>query len=279
MKAAAPLCACVAWFGIATGVRAGPTEDAILAAMRLSEHPNYSWLCSISDDAGSYQLEGKTAPEGYTWLRMPTVTTLARRLGREAEPQVEAFFLGKSAGALRTAGGWMTLAELPESRERRFDERRFPPVRGGANAHSLGIPGGTLGFPPFHGKEKPESPSVYNTAHFGVSHPHEELAIIVSSYRDLEVAADVATGRLSDVGAALLLVRDEASDVTLLDAAGSFKLWLRDGRVARYQLRLEGVVLVGRKKMPARLSSDTVLRNVGSTRVVVPDEVRLKLER
>src|SRR5262249_32146242 len=75
---------------------AGPTDRVILAAMKLSEQPNYTWISTISDDARTYDIEGKTDGRGYTWMRLPMVKAIAQRLGREAESDQEAFFRGSA---------------------------------------------------------------------------------------------------------------------------------------------------------------------------------------
>ena len=36
------------------GAFAGPREAAIVAAMKLSEQPNYSWTTTVTDDARTY---------------------------------------------------------------------------------------------------------------------------------------------------------------------------------------------------------------------------------
>src|SRR3954462_9711629 len=85
---------------------AGPTERAILAAMKLSEEPSYRWTSSISDDARSYDLEGKTDGSGCTWMRLPMIKIFAERLGRQAGPDLEAFFRSSSEYVVRTEDGW-----------------------------------------------------------------------------------------------------------------------------------------------------------------------------
>ena len=126
--------------------------------------------------------------------------------------------------------------------------------------------------------EKPRLRS-YSTVRFGVTHPHEELAIIVSCAATFDASGDLVTGVLSETGAALLLVRDEQTDTSCLAAAGEFKLWLRQGCVVKYHLKLEGLLAVDRRKVAAHVNATTVLHDIGSTRLTVPDEVRAKLEK
>lgn len=276
MKSLALLCLASVSAGVCTGGWAGPTEHAVVAAMKLSERPDYSWRTTIEDGTGSYVLDGMTNPHGYTWVRMPMIAAIARRLGRDGEPTLEAFFRGKTVGVVRTADGWGTLAELPTPRDR-VEVRPTPLVRGAASAGRFGRGPATLGVTsPLVANENPKQRG-YTTVRFGVTHPHEELAIIVSCAAKFEATGDVVSGVLSETGAALLLVRDEQTDTSPLAAAGEFKLWLRHGCVVKYQLRLEGLLAVDRRKVAAHVHATTVLHDIGSTRLAVPEEVRAKL--
>lgn len=125
----------------------------------------------------------------------------------------------------------------------------------------------------------PASRRGYSNAQFALSRPHEELAVIVSSHTELKVEGDRATGTLSDLGAQLLLVHAGQDGIEPVAAAGEFdELIIRGGIVTRYRLRLEGILLVGRKRIIVRQASDTVIKQVGSTSFEVPEEVRQKLE-
>jgi hypothetical protein len=267
--------------------RAGPTERAILAAMKLSEQPNYSWTTTVSDDARTYDVEGKTDRTGYTWMRLPMVKTIAQRLGRAAEPQIEAVFNGPANYVIRTDRGWKTFKELPKANWDRKDEFEFWPAPASARAN-LGaaalagldpldvspFPPPVLIAPPPSEEEERWS---YSNAQFALSLPHEELSVIVSSYTDLKTEGDIVTGTLSDLGAQLLLVRDGQDHIKPLCAAGLFRLSIKNGIVTRYSLRLEGILLVDRKKVHVHQESSTQVTNIGMTPVQVTDELRRKL--
>lgn len=272
--------ACVALVGPAATLFAGPTERAIIAAMRLSEEPNYSWFSCIDDPARSYEIEGRTTAAGITWVKMPMINSIGRRLGREIDTQLEALFNGRSAGLVQVGEDWKPVAELPVPHARNAVHRSRPLVRGSANGGSFGIPGGTpLGAAaPFFGDTR--GAPAFSTLQFGVTHPHEELAIIVSSYTKMDAGGDVVTGTLSDTGATLLLLKPEQSDIQPLASAGEFKLWIQDGVVTKYQLRLEAVIAVDPwHSMNVHVNSTTSLREIGTTRVIVPESAREKLRQ
>lgn len=92
------------------------------------------------------------------------------------------------------------------------------------------------------------------------------------------MAGDVVTGTLSGLGAQLLLVHDGQEHIQPLAAAGVFKLFIQGGIVTRYLLRLEGILLVDRKRVTVRQASSTSIRGIGATVVEIPDEARRKLD-
>ena len=100
---------------------------------------------------------------------------------------------------------------------------------------------------------------------------------MVSSYTDLKTEGDVVSGTLSDLGAQLLLVRDGQDHIKSLCAAGLFKLVIKNGIVTRYTLRLQGILLVDRKKIHVHQESSTQVVNVGTAAVQVADDIRRKL--
>ena len=128
---------------------------------------------------------------------------------------------------------------------------------------------------------KPEPGRAYSNLQLGVSHPHEELGVIVGSHDELKVEGDIVTGSLTDLGAQLLLVRDGQKYIEPVSAAGTFKLWLRDGMVLKYQISLEGTLKVhlqsGRQRVRVHQVTDTLLKDIGSTTFEVPAQAREKL--
>lgn len=257
---------------------AGPTDRAIIAAMSLSEQPNYSWLSLIDDPSSSYEIEGRTTAAGVTWVRMPMLKSIQRRLGREIDTQLEALFDERRRGVLQVGNDWKSIAELP-SRQSNSTPRRTM-VRGSANAGGFGIPGSaSLGAAAPFLIEDRRTPA-FSTLQFAVIHPHEELAIIVSSFTTMDAAGDVVTGSLSDMGATLLLVRPEHQDVEPLNAAGVFKLWITNGVVTKYQLKLQGIVTMpGWDKVPVQVNTTTSLKDIGTTKVNVPEAAQAKLRQ
>jgi hypothetical protein len=278
-----------AWYFLAAGLlpavvtRGSPADAAILASMRLSEQLNYSWISTVVDDARTYDISGQTERGGFTRVKMPIVNAVLRRLGRSVtDTQVEAIFRGDAHCVLLTDDHWKTIDELPWAPE---EEPEVDPLSASIGSLNTGI--GGLNSVPGMGastrRRAPEraEPDAYSNLQLAISRPHEDLGVIVSSHVEWNVDGDIVTGTLNELGAQLLLVHDGQNEITPLRATGSFKLWLRDGMVAKYQLTLEGILAVsthlGRKRVAVRQTSTTELKNVGTTKFEVPEEARRKL--
>src|SRR5688572_17272223 len=130
MKSLAP--ACFAFATLCSSAWAAANDHAVIAAMRLAERPDYSWQTTIEDDTGSYVIAGKTNSHGYTWVQMPMISAIARRLDRDGDGSLEAFFYGKHASVVRVGNDWHTLADLPATRQR-VEPRKTALVRGSAS--------------------------------------------------------------------------------------------------------------------------------------------------
>jgi hypothetical protein len=282
MKRLFSVCLLVSLF-VSSG-HAGPTEAAIMATMRLSEQPSYSWVATISDDARTYDIMGQTMRGGYTRVKMPVINSVRRQLGRSVtDTHVDMIFRGNVDCVIETDDGWKKPNELARGRTGDRDS----PHLGGATGHSplLGARPGSIhrgsmrpaGLPP----RNEAAGRDYSNLQLAISHPHEDLGVIVSSHVDFRVDGNIVTGSLTDLGAQLLLVRDGQDTITPLRASGTFKLWLRDGMVVKYQVRLEGTLDIQSRGTHRQVNvnqvTDTVLKDVGTTLFDVPSQARSKL--
>lgn len=268
--------------------RAHSPETAIVAAMQLAEKANYSWTCTITDDAQTYDIEGKTH-FGYTWQRQPMPKTIARRLGREGGRDLEAIFSAPLQYVIRTENGWRNLEKLPKRHDDWNDDQwyyvsvpmpmtimRGPDMPADASQiDPFGLPPAI--YVPVLVDDKADDGKVYSNAQFALALPHEELAIIVSSHSNFDVDGDIVMGTLTDLGAQLLLVHDGHEYIKPVAAGGRFKLWLNRGSVQKYLVELAGLVVVERKAIYVRQKATTVIRDVGTTLFEVPADARRRL--
>lgn len=262
----------------------GQADQAIIAAMKLSEVSSYGWTTTVNDEVHTYHIHGKTDASGWTWLRLPMIKSIAQRLGREADAEVEAYFKSSRAFVIRTGEGWQTLEELPR-RHREWVDDRDPwtmPQSSIPRIGALGLGRGGSGFqldpfPVIQHRLPGRAQRNYGHVQFGLSRPHDELAVIVSSHANLVVEGDIATGVLTDLGAQLLLVRDGQNHIEPIAAAGVFKLQLQGGMVTKYLLRLEGDLMVDGKRVLLRQTSSTEINQLGAAHLQLPEEAVRKL--
>lgn len=254
---------------------AGPTDTAIVAAMKLPDAKNYSWITNVEDDARTYDISGQTDRSDFSLVTMPMVSAVRRRVGRgsaNSDNQVEAVFKGAERCVVQTPDGWKTPAELAE-------QARANP-RGGPGGS---YPGGAFpgGGPPRGRRGSGQTPPPYSNLQINLSRPHEEIGVIVGSYTEIRAEGDLIAGTLSETGAKLLLVHPGQNELTPLKAGGTFRLWIRDGALVKYELRLDGTLAVetpgGRREVEVHQKSTTELKAVGTTKFDVPEEARKKL--
>lgn len=262
--------------------QASPVDDAILAAMKLSEVPNYSWTCNIVDDAKSYEIDGKWA-DGYAWQRQPMPSTINQRMGRDAGYDLEAIFHGTLTYVVRTGQGWRWLDELPKADPfwNQNDNWLYvttPLVRTPDMPADISDP--TFGLPPAIWKpivHPREDSRVYSNAQFALALPHKELGIVVSSYDAFEVDGDTAMGSLTDLGAQLLLVHEGHEYIQPVVADGRFKLWFAHGLVTKYSIELAGVVIFEKKPIYVRQTATTIVKDIGTTGFYIPPDALQRL--
>ena len=63
------------------------------------------------------------------------------------------------------------------------------------------------------------------------------------------------------------------------DAKGSVKFWLKDGQLAKYEFAVRGSITAGedKKKVDISRTMTVEIKNVGSTKVALPEDARKKL--
>ncbi len=239
---------CSTVFAAALGVGiacAAPTDQAIVAAMKIVEAPNYTWVCSVPSAGRTLVVrEGKSEKDGFTLVTfVEPQSPMLRQIARLNDGVATAVFRGADNFVFQTSDGWKTGSELPPLGPRR---------RGSTGGSDYWI---------------------------SLQVPHEELEIIIGSYTELHVVLGGVAGTLSEDGARQLLGSMKAPAVT---ATGSFVLGIVDGVLTKYAVDLSGTVLTGppgeeKESPPQRRVLITELTLVGRTVVNVPDEAKRKL--
>ena len=268
---------------------AGPVETAIVAAMKLPDAPNYSWRTEVVDDARTYEIVGATdRGTDYSLVTMPLVNAVSRRFprgGGASSNLATVIFKGGQQYVIQSEEGWRKSDEPAAAATERGSSRRGiyggPPGAGGWPGP--GVPRGRdgRGGGPFPGGAETGGPTAYSNLQSTLSRPHEEIAVVVAGANEFKANGEVVTGTLSETSAALLLVHDGQKQITPIQASGTFRLWVRDGALTKYETTLEGRLAVetgsGRREVTVRQKSATTLAKVGTTRVEVPPEAQQKL--
>lgn len=261
---------------VAPVASAGVADQLLIAASRLAEQPNYTWQATVVDDLRTYEITGRTETGGLTWMRLPMVRSVARRLGRDAGVQLEAVFCPAGRAVLHTERGWKALEELPRThrdwRERPVSYYDRPPLVAWQPAF--------LGFEAEAAAGETSlqvSSEPYSHGQFSAIRPHEDLALIVSEATELRREGQIVTGALGETIARLLLVREGDETLMPLAALGRFAVELRGGLITRYTVWLDGVLATNEDPVRVRQQITTVISALGRTELALPDEARVKL--
>src|SRR4051812_46643685 len=109
------LAACLFTAGAAL-VQATPADSALVAAMKLPDAANYSWMTTVDDDARSYTIEGQTdRASDYSLVTMPVVATIRRRAGTGSSNSGNVstvVFRGDEKFVVEVDSTWKTADEL-----------------------------------------------------------------------------------------------------------------------------------------------------------------------
>jgi len=111
--------------------------------------------------------------------------------------------------------------------------------------------------------------------------PAEEAANLVSKTKELKKDDDVYSGELTEEGAKELLAfgrRRGADAPAPKNAKGSVKFWIKDGMLSKYELKQSGTVTIGDNERDIDGTTTTEIKEVGSTKIEVPDAAKKKLE-
>jgi len=109
--------------------------------------------------------------------------------------------------------------------------------------------------------------------------PATQAAQLASLAKDLKKDGDTYSGDLTDEGAKTMLsFRPRNGDAPAVsNAKGSVKFWLKDGELTKYEFNVKGTVSFNGNDIDQDRTSTVVIKDVGSTKVTVPEEAKKKL--
>ena len=109
--------------------------------------------------------------------------------------------------------------------------------------------------------------------------PAVQAAEIGSDIKELKKDGDAYSGELTEEGAKKLLTfrRGQGAQATVANPKGSAKFWLKDGALVKYQFNVKGTVSFNGNEFQNDRTSTVEIKDVGSTKVEVPEEAKKKL--
>lgn len=238
-----------------------PAEEVAAAAKKLGESANYSWTTTTEvPESARFRpgaTEGKTEKDGCVMLKVAMGE-------RTSESVIKA---GKVV--VKTEEGWKTGEELQAAR----------PAGGGGGGGGEGRgrgPGG--GF------------AARMAQNFKA--PAAEVEALAKGVKELKKEGDVISGDLSDEAVKERLTfggrrggrggneggGDRPAPPEPQGAKGAVKIWLKEGAVTKYEVTLDGKMTFGENEIDLHRTVTTEIKDVGTTKLEVPDEVKQKLD-
>src|SRR5262249_17727177 len=116
--------------------------------------------------------------------------------------------------------------------------------------------------------------------------PAAQAKDIASKFTNLKKTDDGYTADLADETAKDLLTfrrpagagQDNFPPMTVADAKGALRPWGHDGAVTKMQIHLTGTRSFNDQDQPVDQTTTTEIKDVGKTKISVPDEAKKKLD-
>ena len=112
--------------------------------------------------------------------------------------------------------------------------------------------------------------------------PAAQAAELAGNAKELKEADGALAGELKDEAVKELLLfgarrRQDQDPPKTTDAKGSVKFWIKDGALTKYELKVQGQVSSGDRTRDINRTMTVELKDVGSTKIEVPDEAKQKM--
>ena len=110
--------------------------------------------------------------------------------------------------------------------------------------------------------------------------PAAQVTELLSYIKELKKEDGVYSGDLSEEGAKKLLTfrrRQGGEAPNVANPKGSAKFWLKDGALTKYEFNVKGTVSFNGNDFENDRTTTVEIKDVGSTKVEVPDEAKSKL--
>lgn len=242
----------------ATTSPAAPADDISAAAKKLSDASGYSWSATtemVNSQFTSGPTSGKTEKGGFT-----VVTRSFNGNDMVSVSKGEQFVMQNQEGA------WVTREELMA---------QFGGGAGGGGGANRGGAAGGAGGGGGAGRGR---------GGFGLgggqNNPAEDVTALVAQSKNLKAADGAITGDLAAEALAQRLSfggRGGQAPAAPANATGTVKFWLKDGAIAKYQIHVKGTIEGRNGPQDVDRTTTTEIKDIGATKVTVPDDAKKKL--
>jgi hypothetical protein len=107
--------------------------------------------------------------------------------------------------------------------------------------------------------------------------PAAQAAELATQAKELKKDGDVYSSDLTEEGAKNLLQFRRGGTATVSDAKGSVKFWLKDGVLSKFEYKVQGKVSFNGNDRDVDRTTTVEIKDVGATKVEVPDDAKKKL--
>lgn len=240
--------------GSAMAVNAAAQDDVKAASQKLAEATGYSWTQTVENSGnnrGGGAVEGKTERNGYTVLSMSRQNNTMHIVLKGEKVAVE------------TPDGWKSLEELQADNGA---------GAGGGNGQRGG-PGRYIGgmvrnmkLPAVQAEELSGKVEKLTEADGALSGDLSEDAAkqMLSFRRPPRPNADANAGN--------------GGGPQISNAKGDIKFWVKDGVLTKYAVHVQGTMSRNGNDVDIDRTTTVEIKDVGSTKIEVPDEAKKKLE-
>ncbi len=216
---------------------ASPKDDVINAAKQLAGKSDYSWEATSTNINGNGFRFGPT--EGKTENGGYTWCSMTMN-----DNTTEIVMQGGKAAVKTPDNGWQSQAEATE------------------------------------GSDQPGPAMFLARLLQNFKAPPAQAEDLAAKAKGIKIEGDVYAGDLTESGAKALLTWGHPNDdngPTVSNAKGSVKFWLKDGVLAKYEFNLQGSISFNGNDFDINRTTMVQIKDVGSTKITVPDEAKKKL--
>lgn len=111
----------------------------------------------------------------------------------------------------------------------------------------------------------------------GYKSPAAQAAELASFSKELKKDGDAYVSDLTEEGAKTYLTFRRGGNATVENPKGSVKFWIKDGILTKYEFHVKGTVSFNGNDFEQDRTSTVVIKDVGTTKITVPEEAKKKL--